>query len=138
MPIDLDFPYGIVTQPVTLVLSPILTNNTSDLAFARHGFSLSAYRQGSAQIPLQFRLPVTVTLHYTTADIKLVEDEMKLTLRLWQNRQWQDAAQTCNPMSLYARRPADKILSLPICQTGQFALFGPTNTIYLPLIFNDG
>ena len=45
---------------------------------------------------------------------------------------WQDAAATCSPAATYVRDLITRTISVSLCRTGRFALFGPTQQAYLP------
>jgi len=81
-----------------------------------------------------FNAPVTITIHYTDADTQLISDINQLALWKKQGDDWQDAAQTCEPASTYERNIDTQTITVAICQTGRFALFGPTNNLFLPLM----
>ena len=85
---------------------------------------------------LTFGAPVAATLHYNDDDVRAVIDESQLVLSLWTGSEWQDAAQTCDPASSYIRDVANKTLSVSICRGGRFALFGPMNQVYLPVVMH--
>jgi pimeloyl-ACP methyl ester carboxylesterase len=134
-------PVGAVTATTTLTYTAVpKLQAPAGLVFARHAFVLDAYRgrpgQDSVLLPMfRFQKPVTVTVHY--ADVDLVGlQESTLGLYYRQGDTWVDATTTCTPTSMYHRRDADNVLSLPICQTGQFAVLGQgmAYTVYLPLV----
>jgi len=127
----LGFPVGVVAQTTVLTLRPTVAAMTG-LAFTGHAFELSAYQQGSAQLDFAFKLPVSVTIHYNDADVWTVSAERELRLWWWAESDWQDAAQACDPALPYNHDTKDKILNVSICTVGRFALFGPTNQVYLP------
>ncbi len=133
----LTFPRGTVTETTTVVLTPTVASGSADLAVAGHAFDLEAYQGGVHQPDFVFNEPVTVTIHYSEQDVRLVSDESQLTLRWWDGGVWQDAAETCNPTSGYVRDPAKRVLSVPICHLSRFALLGPTNRVYLPLVLRS-
>ncbi len=134
----LTFRVGVVTQTTTVVLTPTLAQATPGGAFAGHAFDLEAYQGGTRCSCLSFRhSPVTVTIHYSTRDTRLISDEEQLTLRWWNGSAWQDAAETCDPPSTYSR-DREGVLSVPICHLSRWALFGPTFRIYLPLVLREG
>jgi hypothetical protein len=135
LPTRLDFPAGAVSGPTDLFFNPSFAKAEADLvAFTNHTFNLSAYQNGNLQPNLALNKPVTVTIYYSEADIQVVSDESQLMLFWWDGAQWSDAVQTCNPSSTYTRDLANNTISLPICRVGRFALFGPTNQVYLPII----
>jgi hypothetical protein len=54
-------------------------------------------------------------------------------VRWWDGSGWHDAAATCSPVGTYLRNPITQTISVALCRTGHFALFGPTWQVYLPL-----
>jgi Tol biopolymer transport system component len=130
----LDFPAGTVSETTTLILTPTLASQFADHAFTGHAFELAAYQGGELRPGLAFSVPVTVTVHYSEGDLRVVSDEEGLVLLLRTGSGWQDAADTCDPSSSYGRDLAGRVLALPICRPGVLALFGPTEQSYLPLI----
>jgi hypothetical protein len=133
----LTFPRGAVTETTTVVLTPTIASGSADLTFAGHAFDLEAYQGGERQPGFTFREPVTVTIHYSEQDTRLVSDESQLTLRWWDGSTWQDAKETCSPPSGYVRDETKRVLSVPICHLSHFALLGPTNRVYLPLVMSS-
>jgi hypothetical protein len=75
-----------------------------------------------------------VTIHYSNDDLRIIRDENALALWRWNGQAWSGAADTCAPPSSYQRALDQNILSLPICRVGRYALFGPTNSMLLPII----
>jgi hypothetical protein len=126
-------PSGAVTEVVTLVYTPVETPTApSGLGFAGHAFDLDAYRSGSLLPGFIFSVPVTITLHYTDADIVGL-DEDSLLLEYWNGSAWVDAA-----CGAYDRHADENWLAVPICHLSQFALFGEREyLIYLPLVLRN-
>jgi branched-chain amino acid transport system substrate-binding protein len=137
-PTVIHVPAGAVTETTALVYTPVETVTTPPgFAFAGHAFDLDAY-QGGALVPgLTFSVPVTVTLHYTEADITGL-DEHTLVLDYWNESTsaWEDVASTCTPPSPYDRHPSENWLAVPICHLSRFALFGKY-TVYLPVMLKN-
>jgi hypothetical protein len=82
-----------------------------------------------------FKKPITLTLTYSDTLISgFIEDS--LLVNFWNeiDGEWQDAATTCTPPSLYQRFLAENRLVLPICHLSHFVLFSKTHQIYLPAI----
>lgn len=129
----LDFPSGAITQPLTLTLQPTVATMDAAAVFAGHAFELAAEQQNIVQPELQFGAPVTVTIHYSDNDLRVISDESRLSLRWWTGDKWHDASKTCGTSSVYVRDPASHTLSVAVCRTGYFGLFGPTNQTFLPL-----
>ena len=132
-PTVIQVPAGAVTEPTTLVYTPVETTTTpSGFAFAGNAFELDVYQGGVLQSGFTFSVPVTITLHYTDADVAGL-DEGTLMLEHWNESTsaWQDAA--CGP---YDRHPGENWLAVPICHLSRFALFGK-HTVYLPLALRN-
>lgn len=106
-------------------------------AFAGVAFGLEAYRNGVHWPGFAFQEPITLTVAYTDAQIGGL-DESSLTLDYETESGWVDAATTCTPVSVYARNPAENLLTLNICHLSSYALFACENPmlnyrVYLPL-----
>jgi hypothetical protein len=84
-----------------------------------------------------FNAPVTTTIHYSDAGVRVVADESQLSLWWWDGSAWQDASQTCDPPSTYMRDLEENVIGIPICRSGKYALFGPTEQAYLPIVFRQ-
>lgn len=109
---------GAVTETITLVFTPQETTTVPlDYHFAGHAFDLEAYRDGELLPNLIFSEPVTITIHYSEADVAGL-GEGALLLEYWKRSTWEDAA--CGP---YDRHPAENWLAVPICHLSRFALF---------------
>jgi hypothetical protein len=131
------FPAGAANITTTFVLTPTVVSDYVDLAFAGHAFELEAYQNGIHQPDFTFEKPVTVTIHYSERDSRLISDKAQLKLYWHDGNIWRDAAATCTPTSSYIRDEIDKVLSVPICHLSRFALFGPTHRVYLPLVLRN-
>lgn len=118
------------TSPFTtsMHLTPTLGTDLHQLAFAGHAFELSLDH------PPQTQPFATLTLIYRPNEVRVVSDLSQLTVRYWDGTDWQDASTTCTPASKYTRDPEASILSIPLCQPGRYALFGPTNRSFAPLV----
>ena len=134
LPTQLIFPDNAVTETTTIMLTPTLASADAGLTFAGHAFDSMVYQNGNAQANFTFGAPVTATIHYSELDMRLVSDENELALRWWNANGWLDATTTCTPASTYIRDIANNTLSIPICHLGRYALFGPTNQLFLPYV----
>ena len=133
----LDFPAGVVSQTTRLLLRPTLASGPAGFTFAGHAFDLTAYQQGDLQSDLAFSMPVTVNVHYEDYDLSLISDESQLSLRWWAGDEWRDVTETCHPASSYTRDLENNSLSVGLCHTGRFGLFGPTNQLFLPSVLHN-
>ncbi len=128
-------PPGAVTQPTTVHLTETEAGfEPANLHSGRHAIDLSASR-GDAQLPdFAFSRPVTTTIVYSDLDI-VGARENTLALYQWRNDAWRDGATTCSPPSSYVRDPAHNRISVAVCQTGLFAMFGAeAPLVYLPWV----
>ncbi|NMC15602.1 MAG: hypothetical protein GYA40_03020 [Chloroflexi bacterium] len=84
--------------------------------------------------PYVFGDIVTLTLHYTDADVQgLIEDE--LYLYVWDGSQWVDVVQDCGGPPLgYVRDPAQNSLGVPVCHFSRFVMNGEAHTQFLPIL----
>ena len=121
-------PLDLYYAPVPGYVSPPGNAQVGDV------FELTAYQEGERQFGFPFAMPVNLTISYTDELLGLVTDESRLTLHRWNGVRWEDAAGTCSPASRYTRDLENNTLSLPLCQLGRYGLFGPTETIYLPIV----
>ena len=135
---QLDFAADAVTQTTHLVLTPTMASGGTGFAFTGHAFELAAYQGGQLQSGFTFSTPVTITIHYSEDDVRVVTDENDLILNWWTGSAWQDAAETCSPASTYVRDTGNNVLSVPICHLSKFGLLGPTHNIYLPIVMRNG
>jgi hypothetical protein len=119
-----------VSQTTALTVTPVMIDDPlPDQAFTGHAFDLAA------QPDQVFGVPVTVTIRYSNSDIRVISDENSLALLWWDGGSWVEAVTTCTPSSVYQRDVLNNTISLPICRTGRYALFGPTHQTFLPRVF---
>jgi hypothetical protein len=131
----LDFPTGTVAQTATLTVTPTLAAGAPGMTFTGHAFELAITPAAALQAEPSFGIPVTVIINYSAADAALVSDMERLALFQWTAADgWVDAASACTPSSSYTRDPANRNISVAICQTGRYALLGPTNQIFVPIV----
>jgi len=135
LPTSLDFPAGAFAQPTSLVLTPTLASSGAGLAFTGHAFELSA--QDNQGPLVEFSLPVTLTIAYSDFDIRFVTDESKLALYRWDGGGWAEASSSCTPAAVYDRSLSTGRISLSICKTGKYALYGPSHLTLYPVILRQ-
>jgi hypothetical protein len=111
----------------TMHITPTVGPGMMPWAFAGHAF----------EVELESASPIAavVTVNYRPSEVRAVSDLGQLMLRRWDGTAWQDAAASCSPASLYTRNLAASTLSIPICEAGRYALFGPTNRVFSPGVF---
>ena len=133
----LTFPTGAVTEATTIVLAPSLGPRRSDHAFAGHAFDLAAYQAGKREPGMALNEPVTVSIEYSDQDVRVVSDPSRLRLYRWDGSAWLDAGETCDPPSVRIHDEVERRLSVRICHLSRFALLGPTNRTYLPILLRN-
>jgi hypothetical protein len=84
-----------------------------------------------------FERPVTVTIEYSDLDVSQITAENELALLWWDGGQWVDATGTCLPATSYERDLVNNVISVGVCRTGLFGLFGEGNRVYLPVGFKS-
>ncbi|MCP4540728.1 MAG: hypothetical protein GY832_26620 [Chloroflexi bacterium] len=117
-PTVIHVPAGAVTTPTTLVYTPVETATApSGFSFASHAFDLDAYRDGVLLPDFTFDEPVTLTIHYTEADVAGL-DEGTLDLRYWNGSAW-----ATDGITLVERNTAQNYVVFEIVHLSEFALF---------------
>jgi len=129
------FPQDAVTVTTTVVLTPTLANGGMDNKFTGHAFNIAAYRGEEQLSEFFFNVPITITIEYSDYDLRAVTDEALLNMQTWDGSTWGEAALTCDPPLPYSYDFNGNVITLSICQSGRFALFGPTNKISIPLLY---
>jgi hypothetical protein len=132
----IEVPAGAVSDTTKLVYAVSQEPVESDgLAFAGHAFDLKAYYNDDHQPSFVFNSPVTITIHYSDADVGDI-DELLLTLKFRDGSNWEDAA--CGS---YDRHSDENWLAVPICHLSTFALFGEKalekHFNYMPLVLRS-
>ncbi|MCP4540243.1 MAG: DUF11 domain-containing protein [Chloroflexi bacterium] len=121
-PTTVEFPAGAVTDATTIAYTPLgAATPPSGFSFAGHAFDLSAYRNGTPLSGLVFSAPVTVTIHYTEADVAGM-NENTLDLRYWNGSAW-----ATDGITLTERNTAQNYIVFEITHLSRFALFGETD-----------
>jgi hypothetical protein len=129
------FPQDAVTVTTTVVLTPTLANGGMDNKFTGHAFDIAAFRGEEQLSEFFFNAPITITIEYSDYDLRAVTDEALLNMQTWDGSTWGEAALTCDPPLPYSYDFNANVIALSICQSGRFALFGPTNKISIPLLY---
>jgi hypothetical protein len=133
----LDFPAGAVTDTTTVVLTSTMTASGAGLAFGGHAFDIAALQDGRRLPSLTLGQPVTVAIHYSAEDVRLISDEGQVGLWWWSGDGWENAANTCDPPLGTLHFPTQRLLRVPVCHLSLFSLMGPTNQVHLPLVLRS-
>ena len=128
---EIVFPSDAVSEITHLSLTPTWAYSWPGEAFTGHAFDLEAY-QNNILIPgFSFNSPALVKVQYSADDINLLVEGKQPDLWELTNDAWQNAATLCN---LIQEPSQEFLLVSPICSTGKFGVFGPTNQVFLPQI----
>jgi hypothetical protein len=89
------------------------------------GMSLSSLAPPPVLLPGDpvFLEPVTITLHYSDADVAGI-NESTLHLVYWTGSMWAEMGNTCLTSTPYVRDPANNVIGVAICHMSQGALVG--------------
>jgi probable HAF family extracellular repeat protein len=133
--VGITIPAGAVPGGTQLLFTALPQPDTSPVyKFAGMAFKLDAYTGGQRQVGFVFDQPVTVTLHFTAADVAGLE-ESDIRLYYQQDSAWIDAALTCRPANPYVRDLVQHTLSVQVCHLSTFATWTVDEAyLLLPLI----
>jgi peptide/nickel transport system substrate-binding protein len=128
-PTIIDAPAGAVSETVTLLYAPLDVAEGSPGTFAGHGFVLEAHRDGELLSGFTFEIPVTVTIHYTDADVAGMDEET-LGLRYWDGETW-----STDGITIVERDIINNRLVVTLAHLSHFAMFTQgEHLVYLPLV----
>jgi len=133
LPTSFVFPAGLVSTTTTATVTPTLASPFFGMDFAGHAFDLSLQEAGSATEILTFTLPVSVTIQYSPMDTATIYDAGLLALYRQEGDAWVKIETACleNPVPV----PVEPwVFRASLCQSGRYALFGPTHGIALPYV----
>jgi len=133
LPTSFVFPAGLVSATATATVTPTLASPFFGMDFAGHAFDLSVRETGSPTEMLTFTLPVSVTIQYSPMDVAAIIDSMPLALYRRDGDAWVKIETACleNPVPV----PVEPwVFRATLCQSGRYALFGPTHGIALPYV----
>jgi len=134
---DITIPAHAVTETTTITLTPTIAQGNIYFAFAGHAFDLNATQNNIPLDDFSFNKPVILTIQYSDNDVKIVTDESLLSVWKQLTNSWLDANITCDPATQYIHNAIENTIGLEICTTGRFGLFGPTNSVLLPIIYKN-
>ena len=134
LPTRFEFPSGSVAVTSKVTVTPTLASGGGEMAFARHAFQLGVTLPGDGGQVMSFNVPVTTTIHYSDNDIDTVSDLNQLALYWWGEIGWLPAQETCLENPQPGQALGRHWLMVSICSTGKYALFGPTEAVYLPFM----
>ena len=133
-------PPGAVTRTTAITLTPILSLTepiSPGQRFAGHAFDLDAYWDGQLLASFTFETTVTVTIHYSDADVKGL-DEKTLKLYRWVTPTWEFVG--VRPGE--GQSPPDTVNNVLTAWLRGLSRFGELGaiqySIYLPVVLKPG
>lgn len=144
-------PAGTVTEATEFRLIPLAESGPTPLGWAEtgHAWRLEAYRNGELVSDLSLSQPLRLRVYYSQADITAINEAGLRVFYRSEGSAWLgaiDAANTCFQQGTgslgtagdlapyYASNVAQNWLQVQVCALGELALWGPQETLYLPLV----
>ena len=127
LPTRLIFPDGSnVAERVTV--TPLLPQTPTGYLFAGHAFAVALEEtRVTGELP-----PYTIDVQYSNADLRGLITEGELALLYQTPEGWVDAASTCSAATEPTRDNAKNRITVTVCQSGTYGLFGPVEQLFLP------
>ena len=119
-------PTGAVTQPTTLIYTPVSTTSVPPgYVFGGLAFTLVAPQSGTIVPDFGFLWPVAVSIRYTDSDVAGLDKDTGV-LYYWDTvtSTWKDVATSCSPTSTYGRYPAQNRVMVAIRHLSGFGILG--------------
>lgn len=133
-PLVVEIAAGAVSQTRTITIAYMPVGSFSTVFGTRTGrsFGLSAFLGDTPLVGVTFSPLVTVTVHYTDADVVGL-DENELMLRTWNGTSW-----VSDGITVVERRPEANQAVFSIAHLSEFAVFGSSERrVYLPIVFRS-
>jgi hypothetical protein len=115
------------TINVTLAVTPTLPPAPDQDIFTGHAFQLTMRDNRTGEVA-----QAHVVINYSDADVQTIT-ESGLALKVWTGQNWQTLLARC-PNANPTLDTATNTFSADLCAEGLFALFGPTQRVFLPLV----
>jgi hypothetical protein len=132
-------PPGAVTRTTWITITPILSPTepiSPGLRFAGHAFDLDAYWDGQRLISFTFRTTVTVTIHYSDADVAGIF-EPSLRLYRWVTPTWEVVG--ARPEEGQTLDIVNNVLTAWLRGLSKFGDMGAVeHDIFLPIVIRNG
>ncbi|MCX6044129.1 MAG: FG-GAP-like repeat-containing protein [Chloroflexi bacterium] len=115
------------TINVTLAVTPTLPPAPDQDIFTGHAFQLTMRDNRTGEVAQSH-----VVINYSDADLRIIT-ESGLALKVWTGQNWQTLLARC-PNANPTLNTETNTFSADLCDEGLFALFGPTQRVFLPLV----
>jgi hypothetical protein len=127
----LGIPAGAATVSATLRVTPQSGGDRPGWAFLGHAFDIELLQGETEQPGATFAQPVNVSV---AADTHRAWDLSLIQLQRWTGSEWAPAGATCTPASQTQVDRSQGVVSVGVCQAGQYALYGPSHFLFASLI----
>ena len=135
-------PAGAVTEVTTIVFTPVPSPTepvSGGLRFGNHAFDINAYRNGQMLHNFSLQQPVTVTIHYSDADVAGL-DESTLVLYRWipSPGYWERIGERPGEgQALYAALNTLKAWLMGFSRFGTFGAESGGHRLFLPVVLRN-
>jgi hypothetical protein len=139
LPTRITFPEGLGEQEATV--TPILAEEPSGYRSAGHALTIGIAGNPIAQLGEMDQngetLAIEIEIQYSVADLQSLLDAVELVL-MWQSPDgWTLAQSTCPAGSAVDHDLSYRVITVPVCEWGSYALFAPVERIFLPSLANE-
>jgi hypothetical protein len=131
---EFGFPAGAAPGAAGVIVTPTVASAPPGLVFAGHAFDLAFQPAGSQPQDAALQVPVSVSIAYSRLNTRLVSDELQLILYWWDGQGWVNAAATCQLPAQAYWDLQNHLLRVDFCRVGRYALLGPTQRQFMPLM----
>ena len=121
---------------MTVTITPTVANGNNGLAFAGHAFDVGLRIPGNGSVA-ELSRSAGVTIHFSQADVAVLPAPAHLILFWWNGLDWIPARDICAPTPPPTLAQGQGITYEVVCETGRYALFGPTHPVFLPNIVRE-
>ncbi len=129
LPTMLTVPAGSLSGASAVTLSGHAPTQTDSLQLAGQAFELRLTGTDA-----QFAAPATVTVPYSRGDVRLISERTQLVLYRQTGAGWIPAETGCTDSAAQVHDLVTRTVTAAICVPGVYALLGPTERVYLPLL----
>ncbi|NTW03969.1 MAG: hypothetical protein HGA19_22295 [Oscillochloris sp.] len=125
----LSLPADALADASAITVQPQGVSDTNGLLVAGHAFAVNL-----SGTKARFTQPAILTLRYSRGDVRLISDLDALRLYRQTEAGWALAEENCAGASAATNDQAARQIQVAICAPGVYALLGPTERIFIPIL----
>ncbi|NTW02171.1 MAG: hypothetical protein HGA19_12940 [Oscillochloris sp.] len=125
----LSLPADALANATSITVQEQGVGDTGGLVVAGHAFAVSLAGSGA-----HFTQPATLKLHYSRGDVRMISDLSALKLYRQTDTGWVAADVNCTGASAAIHDQTTRQIQVAICDSGLYALLGPTERVFIPVI----